>query len=281
MLTVTYFNDRLNGAVTRRRDILSVPRDHYELVDTAQGTGRPGTIVDPPIGSDPLPIFLDRSVNGGRLHTSGIEYIITLPVIPALRTRLEISGAEIETKFSTSEFEYESAIRFHTFQIDSTIPRSAFFAGRTNRAERGIRTWRLIHHQPELGLIVTATIQQRLGELRERTDRVDSLSFLGYVTRTGERVFVPESDRMLPEYADLRAARTDPVTTLSRQPDDWMISLQIAKSVGTEGRLSLYFFNALDKLVTFGTGVSRALPSSRFGAELTLPMSVLERAWRR
>lgn len=281
MLSVTYFNDRQNGAVTRRRDILSVPRDQYELVDTAQGTGRPGTIVDPPIGSDPLPIFLDRSVNGGRLHTSGIEYIITLPVIPALRTRLEISGARLETKFSTSEFEYESAIRFHTFQIDSTIPRSAFFAGRTNRAERGIRTWRLIHHQPELGLIVTATIQQRLGDLRERTDRVDSLSFLGYVTRTGERVFVPESDRMLPEYADLRAARTDPVTTLSRQPDDWMISLQIAKSVGTEGRLSLYFFNALDKLVTFGTGVARALPSSRFGAELTLPMSVLERAWRR
>jgi hypothetical protein len=281
MLSVTYFNDAQSGAVTRRREVFSVPRDHYELVDTAQGTGRPGTIVDPPTGSDPLPIFLDRSVNGGRLNTSGFEYIISLPVIPSLRTRLEVSGAKIETRFRTDEVEYESAIRFHTFQIDSTIPRSAYFEGRSNRAERAIRTWRLVHHQPELGLIVTATIQQRLGEERERTGRLDSLSFIGYITRTGDKVPVPESDRSLPEYADLRQARVDFTTTLSRQPDDWMMSIQIAKSVGTQGRLSLYFFNVLDKLVTFGGGTARGLPSSRFGAELTMPMSVIERAWRR
>ena len=62
----------------------------------------------------------------------------------------------------------------------------------------------------------------------------------------------------------------------SRSPDDWVMSLQVAKSLGRSGRLSFYVFNALDKFVTFGSGGAvRALPSTRFGAELTVPTSQL------
>lgn len=38
--------------------------------------------------------------------------------------------------------------------------------------------------------------------------------------------------------------------------------------------MSFYIFNATDKFLTFNQiGAVRALPSSRFGAELTLPFS--------
>jgi hypothetical protein len=276
MLSVTVFDDEITEAITIRRDPLTLMRDRYELVDTAQGTGRPGRIVDPPISADPIPIFLDRFVNGGTLSTRGVEFTVALPVITRLRTRLEVSGAKIETRFSTTDRDFGNRIVVHEFQIDSTRPRLAYFEGASNRAERGIVTWRLVHHQPELGFVVTATVQQRRGDERRVTGRTDSLSFIGYITRTGELVEVPESDRLRPEYADLRAARAGTTRTNVQQPDDWMMSLQVAKSIGADGRLSFYVFNVLDKLANFGArGAVRALPSTRFGAELTLPTAAL------
>jgi hypothetical protein len=126
-------------------------------------------------------------------------------------------------------------------------------------------TWRVVHHQPDLGLVITGVIQQRLGDERVITGRTDSLSFSGYLTRAGEVVLVPEADRTQPQYADLRLARPATARSTTRQPDDWLLSLQIAKAIG-----------ALDKLASFSAGGTvRALPSSRFGVELTLPTSML------
>ena len=93
-------------------------------------------------------------------------------------------------------------------------------------------------------------------------------------------VAVPEAERLLPEYADLRRARAGTSNSVASQPDDWVMSLQVAKSLGQRGRLSFYVFNVLDKLATFGGGVTRTLPSTRFGAELTLPTSELVDRWR-
>jgi hypothetical protein len=52
----------------------------------------------------------------------------------------------------------------------------------------------------------------------------------------------------------------------------------VAKSIGRNGRLSFYVFNALDKLATFGGGTVRTLPSSRFGVEVTLPLDAFRGA---
>jgi hypothetical protein len=275
-LSVTWFDDAVTGAVTTRRDPVVLTRDRFALTDTATGSGQPGRIVEPPIVSDPVPVFLDRFVNGGRLRTRGTEVIASLPTIPALRTRLEITGAQLTTTFATDDRDFGNISATNDFQIDSTRRRLAFFEGRSNRARQAIITYRLVHHQPDLGLVITGTVQQRRGFERRVLGRTDSLSFEGYLTRTGELVRVPEADRLLPEYADLRRARAGQAALTNRQPDDWLISLQVVKSVGRDGRLSFYVFNALDKLATFGGGGAvRALPSSRFGAELTLPLGGL------
>jgi hypothetical protein len=273
-LSVTWFDDAITGAVTTRRDPVVLTRDRFALADTATGSGQPGRIVEPPLVSDPVPVFLDRFVNGGRLRTRGTEVIAALPTIPALRTRLEVTGAHITTVFATDERDFGNITAVSDFQIDSTRRRLAFFEGRSNRARQAIITYRLVHHQPDLGLVITGTIQQRRGFERRVLGRTDSLSFEGYLTRTGEFVRVPEADRLLPEYADLRRARAGQTVLTNRQPDDWLLSLQVVKSIGRDGRLSFYVFNALDKLATFGGGGAvRALPSSRFGAELTLPLA--------
>lgn len=275
-LSVTWFNDQIVGAVTLRRDAQPLPRARYALADTGKGSGRPGRILDPPLGIDPVPVFLDRYVNSGKLGSKGVEFIATLPVIPQLHTRLEVSGAQLTTVFSTDDRDFGSISRVNDFQVDTSIKRVAYFDGSATSSKRAIVTWRLVHQQPDLGLVITTTIQQRLGDERRVTSRSDSTAFVGYIDRAGVLTPVPESDKLLPQYADLRKLRAGVGTGTSTQPNDWVMSLQVAKSLGKSGRLSFYVFNALDKFVTFGSsGSIRALPSTRFGAELTLPTSEL------
>jgi hypothetical protein len=270
-MSLTWFDDRVTGAVTLRRDPGVVTRDRFALADTARGSGQPGRIVEPAIGSDPIPVFLDRYVNSGRLGSRGVELTMTLPVIAALRTRVEVSGARVETSFATDDRDFGNFLTVANFQLDSTVKRLAYYDGVAQRARRGVLTWRVVHHQPSVGLVVTATVQQQLGDERIIEHRTDSLAFAGYLTRTGQLVPVPEADRTRAEYADLRRGRAATSANVFRQPNDWLMSLQVAKSVAGSGRLSFYVFNALDKLAVFGGGSVRAVPSMRFGAELTLP----------
>ena len=276
MIGLTWFNDVVSGAVTVRRDPFMLLRDRYELVDTAQGTGHPGRIIDPPIGADTIPIFLDRYVNGGHLDSRGVEFTVAFPDIPRLRTRLEVSGATIDSRFSTTDRDFGTIVTVNNFEIDTNVTRIPYFEGASNRAKRTIITWRLVHHQPQLGFVVTATVQQLRGDVREVTGRTDSLAFSGYITRAGVMVPVAESDKLKAEYADLRRKSAGTTRTKFSQPDDWVMTLQVAKSLGRSGRLSFYVYNVLDKLATFGAGGAvRALPASRFGAELTLPTADL------
>ena len=143
-------------------------------------------------------VFRDRFVNSGSLDTRGVEYVITLPVIPSLRTRVEISGAQLESRFATDDRDYGTATRLNDFQVDTAIKRVAYFDRASTLTKRGILTWRVVHHQPELGFVITATVQQRLGDERRVLSRSDSLAFVGYLTREGTLVPVPEEDKLNP-----------------------------------------------------------------------------------
>jgi hypothetical protein len=267
---LTWFNDAVAGAVTLRRDPAFLLRDRYALADTGLGTGQPGRIVDPPIGADTIPIFLDRYVNGGALDSRGVEFTVAFPEVPTLHTRLEASGAVVETRFSTDDRDFGPINTVTTFVTDTAVKRLAVFEGARQRARRSILTWRLVHHQPDLGLVVTATAQQLLTDRRYTDGQRDSLSFVGYLTRSGTLVTVPREQRLAPEYADLRRARAGGASASTSVPSDWLLSLQVVKSLPANGRLSFYFFNALDKQLTVGSSGSRIFPSTRFGAELTL-----------
>ncbi len=233
----------------------------------------------PPVGFDNIPIFLDRFANGGTLRSRGVEFTVTLPVVPALRTRLEVNGARITTDFFTDDRNFGPANWLGEFQLDTTLRRLAYFEGLATTATRSIVTWRLVHHQPDLGTVLTATVQQRLGESRQTFAPTDSVSFNGYLTRSGALVEVPLERRRDAEFGDLRRQRASAIAGRSTSPDDWVMTLQVAKSVAGSGRLSFYVYNVTDKFLTIsGGGTVRALPSSRFGVELTLPTAGLFRS---
>lgn len=276
-VSLTRFHDRITGGVGLRRDPGFLLRDQYVLADTGMGTGQPGRIVDPPIGADSVPIFVERPVNGSTLTNSGYELSLRLPELRALRLRLEVSGASTETRFSTQDLDFGSFQAVSAFEVDSRIDRIPYWEGAVRTGRRDMLTYRLVHHQPTLGFLVTATVQHTLSEWQRDEGGTDTLSFSGYVTRAGTLVPVPAEQRAKAEFSDLRQSRTGLRVGTRGPPSDWLMNLTVAKTLPRNGRLSFYAFNVLDRLGTFGTATrdGRLFSSMRFGVDLTLRLDAL------
>src|SRR5205085_944761 len=103
--------------------------DIYALADTGIGTGQPGRIVEPPIGADTIPIFVDRPTNAIAFGTKGWEVTLALPEIPGIRTRLEVLGAFTESAWSTGDRDLGLAQRVSEFQSNASIARIAYWDG--------------------------------------------------------------------------------------------------------------------------------------------------------
>ncbi len=276
-LAVTAFRDRVRGAIGFDREPRLLLRDRYELADSTLGTGRPPQIIEPAAGSDPVPVILLRPTNAMEMETSGIEATLSLPEIPWLKTRVEMHGALVRTRLASTAIEVGSG--FGTFQLDERIPRAPWWDGSTRTGERALVTWRLVHHQPAAGLVVTATVQQYVRELVQNVAATDSLSFAGYITREAELVRVPASERENAEYVDLRQPRRSINTAENRAAGDWLMSIQVSKTLPLEGRLSFYAFNALDRVGKYsrpGLG-PRLHPPIRFGLEVSMAPAAIFR----
>lgn len=279
-MSMVGFFDVIAGAVGFRPETDFILREHYRLSDSTVGTGRPPAIVEPPSSIDTVPIIIDRPANNQRLASRGIEWSATLPEIPGVRIRVQVQGAWIVTRLSNRDVNFGPATLFTEFQGDSTVDRVPYWLGLESRGERALMTTRVVHHQPALGLIVTATVQNVLLEESRELGAVDTLAFSGYVTRTGALVPVARERRSDAEFADLRRTRAGVLVAPRPAPADWLLSLQVAKTLPGDGRLSFYAFNALNRVGKYarGTGLlPRLYPEVRFGLEVTLSLASLGR----
>ena len=273
VLAVTVYRDRTAGAIGIHPVPGFLPREHYQLSDSTLGTGVPPTIIEPASSVDTVPYLLQQPANNLALRNHGLEATLVLPELSRVRTRLEVQGAMTWSRLEQHDLDFGRS--FTAFQVDERIPRAPYWDAVTRTGQRGIITYRVIHHQPELGLVITATVQQNLRETHHDAGSTDSLAYAGYITRAGVLVPVPAEQRANPEYADLRR---EPRAGIFLQdvgpPNDWMMSLQVSKTIPLDGRLSFYAFNVLDRLGKFPTGLNQGrqyLPM-RVGLELSMPL---------
>ncbi|HEY2853677.1 MAG TPA: TonB-dependent receptor [Gemmatimonadaceae bacterium] len=274
-LSIVTYADRLHRGVGIAAEPTFLLRDHYQLSDSSSGTGVPPQIIEPPSSRDTVPVIVDRRANNLTMASSGTEATVTLPEIPRLRTRLALGGSIVRSRLTQSGIELPGG--FSDFQLDETRPRYPYWTGTVRTGELALLTTRIIHHQPKLGLVITATVQHTLRELRRDIGGSDTLSWTGYVTRAGVLVPVPASERADPQYQDLRLSRTGLLSEGQRGPVDWILNLQISKSMPGDGRLSFYAFNALDKVGSYGnaTVAAHLYAPTQFGLELSMPMPFL------
>lgn len=271
-VTVSLFHSTVEGAVGILAEPTSFLREHFRIVDSTVGTGRPPAYEEPAYAADSVPILIDRPGNSATMVNRGAELTALFPEITALRTRIEAQGAWIQSRVENHGLAFNP--EFSDFQM-GLAPRAPYWNGATATGERLLLTTRLIHQLPSAGLVVTGIIQFTLREQREDLGATDTLSFAGYLTRGGRLVPVPASDRSAPEYQDLRVSRRGLMTEPQVGPSDWLLSLQVAKSLPLRGRLLFYAFNAFNKVGNFGdaTTAARLYPSARFGLEVTMPLT--------
>ncbi len=268
---VAYRNTVMGGA-----GFASIPdvitREHYALSDSTIGTGQPPTIVEPATSVDTLPIIINRPSNDLTLLTRGVEMTAFFPEVTAIRTQLAVQGSWARSWFSVADIQFSQS-QIDGIQLQSNIARIPYWQGFERFGERSLVTWRVIHHQPRLGLVITAVVQQDLKQVSRDIGATDTLAFVGYLTRDGQLVPVPPGDRTLPQYADIRRARVGLLPQPAAAPGDWLLSLQVAKTLPGDGRLSLYAFNVLNRVGQYerAGSTARLYPSVRFGLEVTLP----------
>ena len=273
-ISLVAFRDKINDGVAIRGTPGYILRDHYDLVDSTRGTGRPPEIVEPATYSDTVPILLEVPANIMTMTSRGLELTAVLPEIRWLRTRLHVTGQWIETKSRVDALYFGSQYRFGGFALSSTGERTPYWGPTTETGERVLLMYRLIHHQPDLGLVITGMIQHNVWDHMVDLGGADTLSYLGYLTRDARLVPVPESERGKDEFHDLRIARSGSLATPRSTPSDWLLSIQVSKTFPLDGRLSFWAFNALDRRGIFGDAETRWRRYSRmrFGLELTMPV---------
>ncbi len=87
---------------------------------------------------------------------------------------------------------------------------------------------------------------------------------------------VPQVQRGDSIYKDLHVGRIGLGTSRSGVPNDWLLSLQVSKTLPLDGRFSVYAFNAFDRQGRIAPGGSqRVFQPVQFGLEVTLPVQAL------
>lgn len=280
-LAVVVFRDHITGGIGIETEPRFLLRDHYQLSDSSSGTGRPPQILEPATHADTVPVLLQRPANNLTLDNRGIELTASLPEISPFRTRFQLQGAWIRTERVDRGIDFGPGERFSEFQLTERRLRAPYWEGREAVGESFLMTYRLIHHQPELGLVLTTTIQHNIRDVLREAGRGDTLAFAGYITRAGRLVAVPAERRSDPEFRDLRDPRGGVLVVPLTAPADWMLSVQASKSLPLGGSLRFWAFNALDRVGKYQEPEVRArlYPHVRVGLELTMPANALF-AWR-
>lgn len=270
---VTTYVDRLSQGAGIRAEPTFLVREHFQLTDSTTGTGRPPSIVEPASSQDTVPIIVDRRDNNLGMRGRGLEATVSTPEIPRTRTRFALQLAYQKSR--TTEDGLAFATTFSDFQLTDSRLRAPYWQAVSRAGERILLTTRLIHQQPEVGLVITGTFQHTLREIRQDFGGADTLSWNGYITRAGVLVPVPTSARGDAQYADLRQPRIGLLIDPQGAPADWLFNLQVSKTMPLGGRLSFYAFNALDRVGVYGGGAirPRLYASTRFGIELSAPLT--------
>jgi hypothetical protein len=278
-VTLVGFMERVNGAFGTRPEPGWVPRDRFDLENDAPGTGEPPRIVEPPVRTDTIPVLVARPDNNVRLDTRGVEATAFLPEIRPLRTRVQVQAAWIETEQERGGPDFGGVSQFRDFQLSQGQARAPYWESPFRSGRRALATYRVVHHQPTLGLVITGTVQHNLLDRVWDRAATDTLAFAGYVTREGDMIPVAPDARGNPEFQDLRRPRTGAFTELRTTPADWIMGLQVRKSLPLNGHFSFWAFNLMDRrgYVLEPNVHPRPYPRTRFGLELVIaPATLLE-----
>lgn len=282
LLEVVGFRDRIEGGVGIRNVPITITRDRFALTDSVVGNGVKPEIIEPAKASDPVPVLVNRPTNLVDQTSRGFELVGLFPEIAAIDTRFQVTGSWVWTEQSVDVPLFGGpAGSFSDFQLNENDERHPYWDGLASEGESGLLTYRAIHQRPEVGLVLTATVQHNVYDEIRDASASDTLAFAGYVTREAELVPVPRSQRGERQFDDLRVPRGGLLNQPTSTPGDALLTVQVSKTLPLGGRLNFWAFNVFDNAGIFSDAdtLGRFFSPMRFGMEAWFRPAELFGGW--
>jgi outer membrane receptor protein involved in Fe transport len=181
--------------------------------------------------------------NGGWRNIKGIEFQFRTRKIPVINTIFKLDASYTYGEYGSNNSTYFSSTQKTLSSLGLTV--MPMYNSYSNYYKDLLINYRFEIQAKPLGIWITLHIQQQLLEIDGRTGYGDTLA-VGYYTKSGEIVRIPESQRNNPEFAQL--SRNVKYYDLYEEdrPNKWLVNLKVTKSLWEDSAISFYVNNFLN-----------------------------------
>jgi len=263
---LTLFHERTRGAYGWDRALVSFPVERFQVLETP--AGRPPVVAPDPARVDTFFTAYDVPAPTWAYDTRGLELTLDLPEWSAARTSLSLTGGWFRTRARNEA----PTIDVWAF-VGSSRPaeRAGVYPSSGTRRERATTTLHLIHRVPEVGMVLTGSLQTVWWD-RDRATGITPYPE-GFVDRAARVTSLTPEEARSEAFRDLRRTLPETAGVEERRPPLPMLNLRLSKALPAGLELSFFLNNALSHRPLHerrrGTGFERRNPPLFFGAEVT------------
>jgi hypothetical protein len=184
------------------------------------------------------------TVSGNNIWSDarGVEVTLRTRRLPVIQTIVEVAAAY--THYESGE---DNGLVFGGQRRDPALGITLFPVHRSEgRFTKDLLIkYRFDVHVEALRIWLTLHLEQQVMEIDGYTGREDSLA-LGYYTRGGEMVWIPEEQRGADLYSNLRRTRQPYELLEEDRPSVWLVNLRVSKELWPGTELSFFVNNFLN-----------------------------------
>ncbi len=218
---------------------------------------------------------IQKPMNWVSIDSKGLEATLVTKEVPHLNTVFSLQGS-----YNTTSSWDENGVTFTLSErrVDSLGTEVVPCWKSTGKwSEKLMFDYKLDTFVEPLGVWITLVGEQVVWD-RDRYTGIDDSLAVGYLSKSGEMVYIPEEERASPKYKEIRRIYDDYKYIIEDRPIKWMWNVRITKSLFKGSEVSFFannIFNdraiySLDRVYPGSSSHSYRNPSIYYGLEVSL-----------
>ena len=197
-VSTSFFLETTTNGIAMNREVK--PFTYAKLKAESFPTGQPPVISPQPASIDTFFAAYDAPVNNRFIQNKGVEFTINIKEIKSIRTSINLMGAYINTHTYDDGFYTDAQRAYYESATPLVIP--VYQSSVKVISDRFNTSTRFIHRIPNLNIVISA-LWQAIWVTKSNQQPLSPYA-IGYVTRSGEKVTIAESERESETYRSLR-----------------------------------------------------------------------------
>ncbi len=180
--------------------------------------------------------------NALRSTSKGVELSMRTKRLPVINTVFEMDAS-----YSYYETDVQNGIEYGGQRKDALLGETMFPMHHTTGrySKELLLKYRFDVLLEKLGMWCTLNIEQQPVEIDGYTGLTDSLA-IGYFTKKGVTVIIPEAERADPKYINLRRTPKEYQLREEDRPDRWLVNFRVSKELWKGTEVSFFVNNLWD-----------------------------------